>query len=81
MHHAERGSQRSIYFAVDGLRIAIVSGILFAVLRTLRRSTGCILRSGGQVPFILFYASMTGWPASAIRAIVMIMVVFGGWAL
>ncbi len=24
---------------------------------------------------------MTGWPASAIRAIVMILVVFGGWAL
>ena len=24
---------------------------------------------------------MTGWPASAIRAIVMVMVVYGGWAL
>ena len=66
-------------FAVDGLRIAIVSGILFALFRTFRvPRVYCGLVA---VPFILFYAGMTGWPASAIRAIVMIMVVFGGWAL
>ena len=66
-------------FAVDGLRIAIVSGIflgLFRVLGIPRAWCGLL-----AVPIIWFYAAMTGWPASAIRAIVMIMVVFGGWAL
>ncbi|MDB6022710.1 MAG: ComEC/Rec2-related protein [Pedosphaera sp.] len=66
-------------FAVDGLRIAIVSGILVALFRVLgipRAWCGLL-----AVPFIGFYAAMTGWPASAIRAIVMITVVFGGWAL
>ncbi len=66
-------------FAVDGLRIAIVSGILLTLLRIFRvPRVYCGLIA---VPFIWFYAAMTGWPASAIRAIVMIMVVFGGWAL
>lgn len=32
-------------------------------------------------PMIFFYAAMTGWPASAVRAIVMVLVVFAGWAL
>ncbi len=66
-------------FAVDGLRIAIVSGIIFTLLRALQvPRVYCGLIS---VPFILFYAAMTGWPASAMRAIVMIVVVFGGWIL
>ncbi len=66
-------------FAVDGLRIAIVSGIFLALFRAIgipRAWCGLL-----AVPLIFFYAAMTGWPASAIRAIVMIMVVFGGWAL
>lgn len=66
-------------FAVDGLRIAIVAGILMGLFRamTLPRAW-CGLMT---VPFILFYAAMTGWPASAVRAIVMATVIFGGWAL
>ncbi len=66
-------------FAVDGLRIAIIAGILLALLRIVgipRMFCGLL-----AAPAILFYAAMTGWPASAIRAIVMILVVFGGWAL
>jgi len=66
-------------FAVDGLRIAIVSGILLALFRALgvpRAWCGLL-----TVPFLCFYAAMTGWPASAIRAIVMITVIFGGWAM
>jgi competence protein ComEC len=66
-------------FAVDGLRIAIVSGIFLVVLRVIgvpRAYCGLL-----AAPIIWFYAAMTGWPASAIRAIVMIMVVFGGWAM
>ncbi len=66
-------------FAVDGLRVAIVAGILFALMRALGvpRAWCAVVTA----PFLLFYAAMTGWPASAIRAIVMILVVFGGWML
>ncbi len=66
-------------FAVDGLRIAIISGILIAFFRALaipRAVCGML-----TVPVILFYAALTGWPASAVRAIVMAFVIFGGWAL
>ena len=66
-------------FAVDGLRIAIVSGILFGLFRAVNipRAWAALL----VVPLIFFYASLTGWPASAVRAIVMLLVVFGGWLL
>jgi competence protein ComEC len=66
-------------FAVDGLRIAIFAGILIGLFRAMsipRALCGLL-----TVPFILFYAAMTGWPASAVRAIVMAFVIFGGWAL
>jgi competence protein ComEC len=66
-------------FAVDGLRIAIVAGILIGLFRAIglpRAMCGVL-----AMPAICFYAAMTGWPASAVRAIVMIMVVFGGWVL
>ncbi len=66
-------------FAVDGLRIAILSGIflgLFRVLGLSRAVSGMMV-----IPLIWFYAGMTGFPASAIRATVMATVVIGGWAL
>jgi competence protein ComEC len=66
-------------FAVDGLRIAIISAILMGLFRAVgvpRAWCGLAV-----APLIFFYAAMTGWPASAVRAIVMIMVIFVGWAL
>lgn len=66
-------------FAVDGLRMAILFGIFFAALRALRvpRSIcGAVL-----IPLIWFYVMLTGWPASAIRAAVMLTIVVCGWAL
>ncbi len=63
-------------FAVDGLRIAIISAILIGLFRVAgipRAWCGML-----AAPLICFYAAMTGWPASAVRAIVMIMVIFGG---
>jgi competence protein ComEC len=66
-------------FAVDGLRIAIVSGMIFFLLRSAGFSrVWCGILA---FPFLLCYAAMTGWPASAIRALVMIAIVYGGWAL
>jgi len=66
-------------FAVDGLRMAIVFGIffyLFRALRVPRAVSGLVL-----IPLVWFYVALTGWPASAIRATVMLTVVIIGWAL
>lgn len=66
-------------FAVDGLRMAIVFGICFGLFRVLgipRAICGLIL-----IPLIWFYVALTGWPASAIRATVMLTIVIIGWVL
>jgi len=66
-------------FAVDGLRMAIVFGIFFYLFRALglpRAVCGLVL-----LPLIWFYTGLTGWPASAIRASVMLSVVIIGWVL
>jgi ComEC/Rec2-related protein len=66
-------------FAIDGLRIALISGMLVALLRVLQISRawcGAI-----AIPLIWFYTATTGWESSAIRASVMMTVVLGGWAL
>jgi competence protein ComEC len=66
-------------FAVDGLRMAIIFGIFFALFRALglpRAVCGLLL-----IPLIWFYTALTGWPASAIRATVMLTIVIFGWAM
>jgi len=66
-------------FAVDGLRMAIIFGIFLALLRALnvpRPVCGLFL-----IPLIWFYTALTGWPASAIRATVMLTIVILGWSL
>lgn len=78
---AEPFVQASTYhiFAVDGLRMAIVFGVLLGLLRALglpRATCGVVL-----LPLIWFYVALTGWPASAIRATVMLTVIIIGWAL
>ena len=66
-------------FAVDGLRMAIIFGIFLGLFRAVglpRNVCGLIL-----IPLIWFYVALTGWPASAIRATVMLTIVILGWAL
>jgi competence protein ComEC len=66
-------------FAVDGLRMAIIFGIFFTFFRVLglpRGVIGLIL-----LPLLWFYVALTGWPASAIRATVMLSVIIGSWVL
>ncbi|HVM48899.1 MAG TPA: ComEC/Rec2 family competence protein [Candidatus Acidoferrum sp.] len=66
-------------FAVDGLRMAILFGIFFGLLRVLsvpRAICGLLL-----LPAIWGYTMLTGWPASAIRASVMLTVIIIGWVL
>ncbi len=66
-------------FAIDGLRIALISGMLVALLRLLQISRAwCGLVA---IPVIWFYTAATGWEPSAIRASVMMTIVIGGWAL
>jgi len=66
-------------FAIDGLRIALLSGMIVTLLRGLRLARawcGAI-----TIPTIWFYTAATGWESSAIRASVMMSIVLGGWAL
>jgi ComEC/Rec2-related protein len=65
-------------FAVDGLRIGLLAGIGAGLLRALRLPRAlCGLL---VVPVIWFYAGLTGWPASAVRAAIMMSIVIVGWA-
>lgn len=60
-------------FAVDGLRIGIIASILIVVCRMLRFPRwldGLIV-----IPAIWFYAGLTGFPSSAVRAAIMLTVV------
>ena len=66
-------------FAIDGLRIALLSGMIVTVLRVLRLSRAWC--GAVAVPLIWFYTAATGWESSAIRASVMMTIVLGGWAL
>ncbi len=66
-------------FAIDGLRIALLSGMIVTLLRMVRLSRawcGAI-----AIPVIWFYTAATGWESSAVRASVMMTIVLGGWAL
>jgi competence protein ComEC len=66
-------------FAIDGLRIALISGMLVALLRVLQVSRAWC--GAVAIPLIWFYTAATGWESSAIRASVMMTIVLGGWAL
>lgn len=66
-------------FAISGLHIALITGILVQLLRVIRVPrpvVGLIL-----VPALWIYACVTGWQASAVRATIMMTVVVTGWAL
>lgn len=66
-------------FAISGLHIALIAGMLVAVLRVLRVPRGgCGLI---VIPLIWFYTGVTGWQASAIRSTVMMSIVIAGWSL
>lgn len=66
-------------FAISGLHIALISGMLIAVLRVLqapRNACGWVV-----VPLIWFYTAATGWQSPAIRSTVMMTVIIVGWAV
>ncbi len=66
-------------FAISGLHIALIAGILVSLLRVLRvPRVGCGLV---VIPLIWFYTAATGWQSSAIRSTVMMTIIIGGWSL
>ncbi len=65
-------------FAVDGLRIGLLAGIGLGLLRLLRMPRA--LCGALVLPALWFYAGLTGWPASAVRAATMASVLILGWA-
>jgi len=66
-------------FAISGLHIALIAGILVAVLRVFRISRGYC--GWVVIPLIWFYTGATGWQASAIRSTIMMTVIIVGWTL
>ncbi|MEI8289722.1 MAG: ComEC/Rec2 family competence protein [Verrucomicrobiota bacterium] len=66
-------------FSISGLHIALIAGILVAILRAVqlpRFGSGLVI-----IPLIWFYTAATGWQPSAIRSTIMMTVVIGGWML
>ncbi len=66
-------------FAISGLHIALIAGILLALLRVAQLPRGAC----GLVvlPLIWFYTAATGWQPSAIRSTIMMSVIIVGWSL
>ena len=65
-------------FAIDGLRIGLISGMLVTLLRVLQVSRGWC--GAIAIPAIWFYTAATGWESSAVRASIMMTLMLGGWA-
>lgn len=66
-------------FAISGLHIALIAGILISLMRVLRvpRSACGVM----VIPLIWFYTGATGWQPSAIRSTLMMSIVIAGWSL
>src|ERR1041385_219842 len=66
-------------FAISGLHIALIAGILGSLLRVLQIPRG--LCGWLVIPLIWFYTAATGWQSSAIRSTIMMSVIIVGWAI
>lgn len=66
-------------FAISGLHIALIAGILIRLLRVAQIPRAWC--GGIVIPLLWFYTAATGWQPSAIRATVMMTVIISGWAL
>ena len=66
-------------FAISGLHIALIAGIVVSVLRVFRVPRGAcgVL----VIPLIWFYSAATGWQSSAIRSTIMMTIIIAGWSL
>ncbi|HEX4342728.1 MAG TPA: ComEC/Rec2 family competence protein [Verrucomicrobiae bacterium] len=66
-------------FAISGLHIALLTGILMALLRVVqipRLWCGLVI-----IPLLWFYTAVTGWQPSAVRSTIMMSIIVIGWSL
>jgi competence protein ComEC len=66
-------------FAISGLHIGLIAGILVALLRLARvprEWVGLLV-----IPLLWFFTAVTGWQPSAVRATIMMSVIVLGWSL
>ncbi len=66
-------------FAISGLHIALIAGMLIALMRAARvprKWCGWI-----AIPILWFYTAATGWQPSAVRSSIMMTIVIVGWSL
>lgn len=66
-------------FAISGLHVALIAGILVSLLRLVRVARGAC--GAVAIPLIWFYTAATGWQPSAIRSTIMSSVIIFGWAI
>ncbi len=66
-------------FAISGLHIALIAGILVSLLRVFRVPR--VWCGAVVIPLIWFYTAATGWQSSAIRSTLMMTIIIGGWSL
>lgn len=66
-------------FAISGLHIALIAGILVALLRVMQLPRGWC--GVVVIPLIWFYTAATGWQPSAIRSTIMMTIIIAGWSL
>lgn len=66
-------------FAISGQHVALIAGILVALLRLVRvprHAVGWLV-----IPLLWFYTAATGWQPSAIRSTIMMSIIILGWTL
>lgn len=66
-------------FAISGLHIALIAGLLVALFRVFQVPRGFC--GAFVIPLIWIYTGFTGWQASAIRSTVMMTIIIAGWSL
>jgi competence protein ComEC len=66
-------------FAISGLHVALIAGILVCLCRVSRIPRGWC--GAVVIPLLWFYAGATGWQSSAVRSTLMMSIVISGWSL
>ena len=64
-------------FAISGLHVALVAGVIISLLRVCRvprQAAAAVV-----IPALWFYACATGWQPSAVRATIMMTLILSAW--
>jgi competence protein ComEC len=66
-------------FAISGLHVGMIAYILVSLCQVMRISRG--ICAWIVIPLLWFYAAVTGWQSSAVRATIMMSILVAGWSL